>query len=142
MTSTLRIDPISQSEIEDYGQVRVRDQAFNAVQKLWRRRKAAGMKQSDLAAKLNWDPAVVSKKLSGPANWTFKTFGALVEALDGEADIDIFGKEDVVTELRNHRAYDDFPAYNHAVGIMRINAQPAQPRAETPSIRITSVVRN
>lgn len=74
------------SSREDYGFARVRDLAFDAVSSLWRRQ-AEGFTQKDLAERVGRDPAWVCRQLSGPGNWTFRTFGALVEALDGEAEI-------------------------------------------------------
>lgn len=110
MTSTFEVRPLSPEEIEDYGQARVRDIAFDAVQSLWRRRRDEGMRQTDLAAALGRDPGWVSKKLNGPGNWTFKTFGALIEALNGEVEISAFGKEDACEVSTNYHAYDDFSA--------------------------------
>ena len=70
------------SDRGDYGFARARDIAFDAVLALWRKRKAAGVKQSDIAAALGRDPAWVSKQLKGPGNWTLRTIGELVEAMD------------------------------------------------------------
>ncbi len=105
MTSTLLLEPLNTQERADYGQARVRDAAFDAVQRLWKIRKAAGMTQADLAAKLGKDPAWVSRNMTGPRNWTFKTFGALIEALEGEVEIVAFGKDEPVSEAPNFRAY-------------------------------------
>jgi len=74
-------------EMEDYGFARVRDLAFEAVRKLWRKREAEGWTQAYLAERMGRDPAWISRKLSAPGNWTLRTFGAFIEALDGEAEI-------------------------------------------------------
>ena len=63
----------------EYGFARARDVAFDAVQMLWRRRRAEGMKQTDIANALGHDPAWVNRNLRGPGNWTLKTIGELVE---------------------------------------------------------------
>ena len=94
------------TEIEDYGLARVRDKAFDAVRTLWRRRQAEGMNQIDVARKLNRDPAWVSKQLRGPGNWTLRTFGALVEALDGEAEIIVHALEEPLSPIPNYDAYE------------------------------------
>lgn len=107
MTSNLTLDPLHGGELADFGQARLRDSAFDAVHKLWLRRLAEGMTQTDLANRLGKDPAWVSRTLKGPANWTFRTFGALVEALDGEAEIAVIGKDEMPVSPRNYRAYED-----------------------------------
>lgn len=61
-----------------------------------------------MAAKIGKDPAWVSRNMRGPRNWTFKTFGALIEALDGEVEIEAFRKEAPAQAPSNHRAYDDY----------------------------------
>lgn len=70
-----------------YGAARVRNAAFHAVQTLWRRRKAEGVTLLQVAQKIGMPPARLSEYLKGPGNWTFRTFGELVEGLDGEAEI-------------------------------------------------------
>jgi hypothetical protein len=75
--------------------LRVRDTAFDAVTALWRLRKTQGMSQKDIGDALSRDPAWVSRNLAGPANWTMKTFGEFVEALDGYATISVVPKENV-----------------------------------------------
>jgi transcriptional regulator with XRE-family HTH domain len=70
-----------------FGYGRVRNAAYEAVQALWRRRKSEGLTQLQLGERIGRDPARVSKYLRGPGNWTLRTFGELVEALDGEAEI-------------------------------------------------------
>ncbi len=89
----------------DYGFARARDISFDAVQKLWRRRQAEGMKQIDLADRLGRDTGWLSKKLKGPGNWTLRTLGEMVEALDGEMEIRIAPLEEPLTERSNFDAY-------------------------------------
>ena len=86
--------------------LRVRDAAFEAVITLWRRRKAQGMTQKDIGVALERDPAWVSRNLAGPGNWTMKTFGELVEALDGHAFVEVHAHEDI--KPSNYSAYFDF----------------------------------
>lgn len=99
------IDAVVSSN-NDYGFARVRDIAFDAVRKLWRRRQSEGMKQTDLAVKLGRDTAWVSRKLSAPGNWTLRTLGEFAHALDGEAKIEIVGLEDPLDLRSNYDAYE------------------------------------
>lgn len=78
----------------DYGFARLRDQVFDAVTALWRRRKAEGLSQKELAARIGRDPAWVSRSLAAPGNWTLRTAGELIQALQGEAEIHIAARED------------------------------------------------
>lgn len=91
--SPVTFDVLDPRELEVYGFALVRDAAFDAVRKLWRRRQAQGMTPKDLAARIGRDPAWISRYLKGPGNWTLRTFGAFVIALDGEAEINVFGLE-------------------------------------------------
>lgn len=102
---TSAFDVLNPKELEAYGFARVRDVAFDAVRALWKRRQAEGMTQKDLAARIGRDPAWVSRYLKGPGNWTLRTFGAFVIALNGEAEIQIFRLEDTVSDARNSDAY-------------------------------------
>jgi predicted transcriptional regulator len=77
----------------DYGFARARDLAFDAVQSLWRKRKSEGMKQVDIAKALDRSPAWVNRSLQGPGNWTLRTLGELVEALNGEIEISVYAIE-------------------------------------------------
>jgi len=90
----------------DYGFARARDLAFDAVLTLWRKRSAGGMTQSDLANRLGRDPGWVSRKISGPGNWTLRTLGAFVEALDGELEIVATPLEQPLVPRPNFDAYD------------------------------------
>ena len=75
---------------------------------LWRKRRADGVKQSEVAAILNCDPGWVSKQFRGPGNWTLRTIGELIEALDG--DIEIAARPMEETSLRNFDAYSGYGA--------------------------------
>jgi hypothetical protein len=99
MTSRFELRPLKQREQGDYGFARVRDQAFDAVQELWRRRQAEGMRQKDIATFLGRKPAWVSRNLSAPGNWTLRTFGEFMQALGGEAEIRVHAVEDAVGQV-------------------------------------------
>jgi hypothetical protein len=96
---------LSPSERREFGFARVRDVAFDAVSSLWARRQNEGMTQLDIAAALGSDPGWVSRNLRGPGNWTLRTFGAFVEALNGEAQITIRALDDAPQILSNYHAY-------------------------------------
>src|SRR5580693_642084 len=108
MTSKSALNEMSPRDRADFGYARVRNAAYEAVQKLWRRRKENGLTQQALAASIGMDPARLSKYLSGPGNWTLRTFGELVEGLDGEAEIKVFGLEDQLSTRPNFHAYADY----------------------------------
>jgi hypothetical protein len=98
----------------DYGFGRARDVAFDAVQTLWRRRKTAGMQQVDIARAIGRDAAWVNRSLRGPGNWTLRTLGELVQAMNGELEITVHGMEDAVPTRANYHAYADYePAAIH-----------------------------
>jgi transcriptional regulator with XRE-family HTH domain len=105
MTTPSDLITLSPKERRDFGFARVRDAAFDAVVSLWARRQEQGMTQIDLANALGSDPGWVSKNLRGPGNWTLRTFGAFVEALQGEARITIRPLEDPLGILSNFHAY-------------------------------------
>jgi hypothetical protein len=91
--------------------------AFDAVQELWRRRQTEGLTQRDIADRLGRNPGWVSRQLKGPGNWTFRTFGAFVEALDGEAEISVHPLEQPLRIPSNFDAYaakvgPDFASHN------------------------------
>lgn len=99
----------------DYGFARARDVAFDAVQTLWHRRRNQGVKQTDIATFLGRDPAWVNRKMRGPGNWTLRTIGELVEALDGEIEINVYGMEDFVSPKPNFHAYAGYEPPPHAL---------------------------
>jgi hypothetical protein len=95
-------------ERADYGFARVRDLAFDAVKLLWDRRRKDGMKQTDLANAIGRDPAWVSRSLRAPGNWTLRTIGELVEAMEGEVEIVVHANEDMAARGINFDAYTDY----------------------------------
>jgi transcriptional regulator with XRE-family HTH domain len=106
---TSRFDNLlSPRELGDYGRERIKFIAFEAVTKLWRRREAQGLKQRELAERIGRDPGWVSKKLRGPGNWTLKTLGEFVEALQGELELIVHAIEDPVSPARNYHAYAEY----------------------------------
>ena len=95
----MAVEPYSEKESraplpDDYGFARLRDQMFDAVTALWRRRRAEGLTLAALAARIGRDPAWVSRSLAAPGNWTLRTAGELIQALQGEAEIHIAALED------------------------------------------------
>lgn len=95
----------SNEETRQRGYLKARDEAFNAVYKLWCKRVEQGVSQKDIAAFLGRDAAWVSRALRGPANWTMRTFGELVEALDGVIDIGIVPVEELPRD--NYDIYEE-----------------------------------
>ena len=138
MTSKSKIVPLNPSDLSDYGHARVRDVAFDAVLSLWHRRKETGMKQSDIAAAIGRDPGWVSRNLRGPGNWTFKTFGAFLEALNGEIEMQAFGKEDQCSGERNFHANDDYT--RDVVVPSKTTPLRRNDSKATPSIRVPAPV--
>ena len=106
----------------DYGFARVRDLAFDAVRALWRRRQGDGMSQTDLARTIGRDPAWVSKNLRAPGNWTLRTFGELVEGLDGDIEIIVHANEDGALRQTNSDAYSGY------------GEKPSTPRRQPPAL--------
>jgi transcriptional regulator with XRE-family HTH domain len=104
MTTPSDLNFLSPKERRDYGFARIRDAAFDAVSALWKRRQDEGMTQAQIASAIGGDTGWVSKNLRGPGNWTMKTFGAFVEALNGEAQIIVRAAEDNVVRS-NYHAY-------------------------------------
>lgn len=83
-----------QNQLADYGFTRLRDQVFDAVTALWRRRKAEGLTQREIAERIGRDPAWVSRHLAAPGNWTLHAVGELIAGMQGEAEIKIAARED------------------------------------------------
>ena len=111
----------TRNSASDYGIARVRDKAFDAVMQLWDRRQAEGVQLKDVAEKIGADKGWISKQFRGPGNWTLKTFGSLVEALDGEAEIRVFAIEDPVDNPSNYDAYLDYPTVHLDTGTGQIS---------------------
>lgn len=98
-----------------FGFARARDKAFGAIRDLWRKRRDEGMSQAELAGRLGRDQAWVSRKLSGPSNWTLRTFGDLADALDGEVHISIKDLRAGASQS-NYDAYSDYEDQAHNEG--------------------------
>jgi transcriptional regulator with XRE-family HTH domain len=110
---TFAYSDLSPRELEAFGFARARDVAFNAVRGLWKRRRGQGMTQKDLAVRIGRDPAWVSRKLQGPGNWTLRTIGAFVVALNGEIEIKIHDLEESSETLANYSgAYEEYSIRN------------------------------
>ena len=105
MTSQSNQTAMKQSERADYAFSRIRDAAYDAVMDLWRRRKAEGMTQIQLAEALGGDAGWLSRNLRGPGNWTLRTVGRFVDALNGEVELKIHGLEDPLPTPPNYHAY-------------------------------------
>lgn len=105
MSSRSNATKTKRSDRADYGFARARDVAYDAVMELWAKRQAEGVTQAAVARALGRDPGWVSKQLRGPGNWTLRTFGELVEALDGEAEIYAYPLESPATTPSNYDAY-------------------------------------
>jgi transcriptional regulator with XRE-family HTH domain len=106
---TFVYDDLTPRELEAFGFARARDVAFNAVRELWKRRRGQGMTQKDLAVKIGRDPAWISRKLQGPGNWTLRTIGAFVVALNGEIEIEIHDLEERSNNRANYSgAYEEY----------------------------------
>jgi transcriptional regulator with XRE-family HTH domain len=108
MTSLSSISALAPEQRAAYGVDRAKTIAFEAIHNLWRRRKAEGRSQAELAKVLNKDEGWISRSLKGPGNWTIKTLGELVEALDGDLEIVVHAMEDPVSDLSNYTAYSGY----------------------------------
>ncbi|HEX5278686.1 MAG TPA: hypothetical protein VFW28_01280 [Micropepsaceae bacterium] len=122
---TTQLTEMTPDELAQYGYERAKDVAFDAILQLWRRREAEGMKQSDIAATIGWDPALVCRKLQGPSNWTLKTIGALVQGLAGELEIKVVALEDPLPDRRNYHAYAEYPT--PVLTGVNVNPKPISP---------------
>lgn len=129
MTSDSNVIPIEPG----FGFARTRSLAFDAVRKLWRIRRSQGMTQAELALRLDRDEGWVSKKLSGPANWTLRTLGDLIDALDGEIEI-------TVLDLRIGQQTDNYDAYA-GYGEKPIENVRAKVKIPPPSPRMDGSIR-
>lgn len=99
---------LEKRDLAEYGIARFRDQVFDAVQMLWRRRKKEGWTQKRLAESIGRDPGWVSTNLRAPGNWTLLTAGELIQGLHGEAEIRVAALEDPIETPTNYDAYDGY----------------------------------
>ncbi len=98
---------LTKDEVLKLAELRARDTVYDAVQELWRLREDSGWTQRQLAEALGRDPAWVSRALSGPANWTVRTIGEMVEVLDGILEVKVFPRE-TYQDTHNYDIYDDW----------------------------------
>lgn len=94
--------------LAEFGVARFKDQVFDAVLALWRKRQEEGWTQKKLANAIGRDKSWVSKSLRAPGNWTVRTAGELISALEGEADIVIYAIEDSSGLELNEDAYTGY----------------------------------
>jgi hypothetical protein len=95
----------------DYAFGKTRNLVFDRVLGLFRDRLSKGqVDQAKLASRLGRDRGWVSRNLSGPGNWTLRTWSDLVEALGGEILLEIYPREDL-----NFRT--NFDVYTDHIGI-------------------------
>jgi hypothetical protein len=99
---------LANRDLAEYGAARFRDQVFDAVFKLWRRRESEGWTKKRVADAIERDPGWVSRNLRVPANWTLDTAGEFVQALGGEAEVRIDALEDPLAVPENYDAYDGY----------------------------------
>jgi hypothetical protein len=66
------------------------------------------MKQIDIAKAIGRSPSWINRSLRGPGNWTLRTFGELVEALNGEIEIAVHAVEDPLPAPPNYDAYAEY----------------------------------
>lgn len=97
--------PLTGRDRGDYGVARLRDQAFDAVQQLWEKRRAAGVTQKTLAETIGRDQGWVSRNLRAPGNWTLRTIAELAQALRGEIEIRVVDLDEPIAIPSNYDAY-------------------------------------
>ncbi len=120
MSSQLQLKPLEKSELADYGLAQVRDAAFEAILNLWRFRQAQGWTQKRLTENIGRDKATVSKYFRGPANWTMRTLGELVQALEADIRIIVDPLEESNDDGKNFDAYDEFDWGSSSVKDMEV----------------------
>ncbi|MFT8613173.1 MAG: helix-turn-helix domain-containing protein [Gluconobacter oxydans] len=96
-------EEFSPQEVEQLGHELAKHAAHAAVRQLLELRLSEGMSQRAIAEKIGRDPGWLSKTLRGPANWTLKTVGSIVEAMDGKLVINAIPKEE--SSRNNYDAY-------------------------------------
>lgn len=86
-------DEFTPLERRNLGCARAQHAVFDAVMELWEVRQQQGLTQAEIAEFLGRDPGWVSRTLSGPGNWTLKTLGEFIEALNGLIEIKLLRRE-------------------------------------------------
>lgn len=115
-----------------YGEEIAKGAAHRAVRFLFDRRILEGKKQEEVAASIGKDPAWLSRSIRGPANWTLKTLGALVVALDGDLTIKVDALED--REHTKQTNYDAYDAIDHEVFLINKVRYPVGYKVENPIV--------
>jgi len=121
-----KLPSLEKRDLGDFAFARARDLAFDAVVELWLKRSASGMTQLDVCRILGRHPSWVSRNLRGPSNWTLRTFGELVEALNGELTIAVSPREECA-DRANYHAY--IPYDNQLRALLSTKTANAQPGA-------------
>jgi hypothetical protein len=99
---------LERRDLAEYGVARFRDQIFDSVLVLWRRRKAEGWTQKFVAERIGRDPGWVSRNLRAPGNWTARTAGELIQGLNGEAELLVTALEEPAENPSNYDAYEGY----------------------------------
>ena len=85
----------------------VYDVVINAID---RRAEDSGLMRKDIAEKLGFSKAHVSRLLSGPGNWTLDTVAGLLYAVDADMNCKAVFSEDVVRVNYQHPFYSTLDA--------------------------------
>lgn len=90
MTSaTMNRKQLTESEKATY-RARLRTALFNELRAIFRRRKKEeGIKQKDIAARLNVDPGIVSRRLKGEENVSLDWVSDIARAMDARVEVNI-----------------------------------------------------
>lgn len=96
----------TQQVIAAYGHLRARHASYEAVMELWRRRQEEGLTVNHLSQRIGRSPRWIKRALNGPEKWTLKTFGELVEAMEGEIEIRALPDERSIIEVLSDRLYN------------------------------------
>jgi len=129
MTPHSALNPMTPKDRAKYGAALAKSAAFDAVFNLLRRRNAEGRTQIQIAEAIGADTGWLSKQFIGPRNWTMETFGALVEALDGEVEIVVRAMEDPLPSRPNYDAYLGYGMPN----IIAASTKSVPPSTVTPA---------
>jgi hypothetical protein len=89
-----------------YGHARAKNALFAAVHELWRRRQQEGLTVNHLSQRIGRSPRWIKRALSGPGEWTLKTFGELVEAMEGEIEAHALPDERSIIQVLSDRLYN------------------------------------
>jgi transcriptional regulator with XRE-family HTH domain len=94
-TRTTRSPKLRESDKAMF-RARLRNRLFDELRALFRRRRQeAGLKQKDIATRLDTDPGTVSRRLKGEENVTLDWVSDFARALDARVEVRIVPLEDV-----------------------------------------------